>query len=408
MPKPTNLPQWATSGFIVEPGGGKKATGWEPGELPPAEYFNWLQNLTYEWLQWLDGFSETTEGDWNLANTSTDANLSALEIASTAEEHVIPTSWKRLITFQAGADRWCGLYSGRLSNNNAFALVLNARWDTFTSNWVQTLSSRPSMALIWHDTVGDFRFHRQAAGSGPWASWSGRADVLCGGLDISGTFTAVNLALSGTITAASSTITGDLLVGDDLTVNGGVLVDDEITVNAGAFLQGGASVTGGDLTTSNNISIGGELVYAATKSRTRTYSGGGFHLEAPATRDHSAGTIVGNGGGATTHVLQLHMPNNTTLDQVLVEFDAAGASQVILNVRRMNSTPAAAADCRGAGALLAGGAGAGQTMTYVCDQNNTASPASAAYEVQVTLAANTGNVLKRVEVTYLTDRPMVF
>lgn len=408
MAKPTDLPEWASSGYIVEPGGGKKATGWEPGELPPAEYFNWLQNLTYEWLAWLDRFSSTQEGNWNLANTSTDATVPALEISSRAEQNSIPTTWKVLLTFQAGVDRWVGLYSGSLANNNAFALVLNARWDTFTSNWVQTLASRPSLALIWHDTSGDFRFHRQAAGSGPWASWSGRADVLVGGLNISGTFSAVDLNLAGTITAASGTVTGDLTVGDDLTVNGGVLIDDEITVQAGAFFESGASVTGGDLAAGSNISVGGELVYAATKTRTRTYSGGGFHLESPATRDHSAGTIVGNAGGATTHVLQLHMPNNTTLDQVLLEFDAAGASQVILNVRRMNSTPAAVADCRAAGALLAGGAGSAQTMTYVCDQNNTASPATAAYEVQVTLAGNTGNVLKRVEVTYLTDRPMVF
>jgi hypothetical protein len=47
--RPDKLPEWAASGAIVEPSSGIKAVGWVGGEEPPAEYFNWWQNLAYQW-----------------------------------------------------------------------------------------------------------------------------------------------------------------------------------------------------------------------------------------------------------------------------------------------------------------------------------------------------------------------
>lgn len=51
MARPASLPVWATAGDIAEPGSGKKALGWVTGEQPPAQYFNWYQNLTYLWIE---------------------------------------------------------------------------------------------------------------------------------------------------------------------------------------------------------------------------------------------------------------------------------------------------------------------------------------------------------------------
>jgi hypothetical protein len=57
MPKPSSLPRWANvGGAIVEPSPGKKDVGWVPPERPGAQYFNWLLNLIYQWIVWLDGF----------------------------------------------------------------------------------------------------------------------------------------------------------------------------------------------------------------------------------------------------------------------------------------------------------------------------------------------------------------
>lgn len=55
MAKPTLKPIWATGGgaAIVEPSGPKKALGWVV-EKPPHEFFNWLLNLIYQWIEWFD------------------------------------------------------------------------------------------------------------------------------------------------------------------------------------------------------------------------------------------------------------------------------------------------------------------------------------------------------------------
>ncbi len=53
--KPTSLPRWAdVSGDIVEPSSGKKDIGWVQGERPPAPFFNWILELLYEWMEYLN------------------------------------------------------------------------------------------------------------------------------------------------------------------------------------------------------------------------------------------------------------------------------------------------------------------------------------------------------------------
>jgi len=58
MAKPTVYPEWATGATgiaeTVEPSAGKKADGWADAELPPNETFNWLANITHEWIKYLD------------------------------------------------------------------------------------------------------------------------------------------------------------------------------------------------------------------------------------------------------------------------------------------------------------------------------------------------------------------
>lgn len=61
MTKPATVPVWATSGPIVVPSAGKQDDGWDPGEQPPAQYRNWLDNLFALWCAYLD--SQSLEGD---------------------------------------------------------------------------------------------------------------------------------------------------------------------------------------------------------------------------------------------------------------------------------------------------------------------------------------------------------
>lgn len=53
--KPTKYPEWADGGSagIVEPSGAKKLLGWVV-EKPPYQFFNWLFNLLYQWIEWID------------------------------------------------------------------------------------------------------------------------------------------------------------------------------------------------------------------------------------------------------------------------------------------------------------------------------------------------------------------
>lgn len=53
--KPTDLPEWATTGgTTLEPSAGEKAAGWTASTRPPARWMNWLLNLIYKWVQYLN------------------------------------------------------------------------------------------------------------------------------------------------------------------------------------------------------------------------------------------------------------------------------------------------------------------------------------------------------------------
>lgn len=74
MPKPSDLPNWATDANYaagaepeqgtptkVEPISSKQASGWRPEEKPKAQSLNWWQNLVYQWVLYVD--SNSIDGD---------------------------------------------------------------------------------------------------------------------------------------------------------------------------------------------------------------------------------------------------------------------------------------------------------------------------------------------------------
>lgn len=54
----------------VEPPTGKKDIGWDVGERPPAQYANWLQGTTGQWIDWLDTYEDTAH-TWTATQTFT-------------------------------------------------------------------------------------------------------------------------------------------------------------------------------------------------------------------------------------------------------------------------------------------------------------------------------------------------
>lgn len=53
--KPSEYPEWASGGsaVITDPSGAKKLLGWII-EKPPYQFFNWLFNTIFLWVEWFD------------------------------------------------------------------------------------------------------------------------------------------------------------------------------------------------------------------------------------------------------------------------------------------------------------------------------------------------------------------
>ena len=66
MPRPPEFPDWATGpsdpSDIVRPPPARVADGWNPAERPPAQHFNWWQNLVGLWQRWLDEREQDLSG----------------------------------------------------------------------------------------------------------------------------------------------------------------------------------------------------------------------------------------------------------------------------------------------------------------------------------------------------------
>ena len=61
--RPSVVPEFATNNInngllgapnVQEPPLGTKQSGWNYGQKPEREYFNWLHRVTYQWINYLD------------------------------------------------------------------------------------------------------------------------------------------------------------------------------------------------------------------------------------------------------------------------------------------------------------------------------------------------------------------
>jgi hypothetical protein len=70
--KPSDLPEWASGAEadITEPSSGKKSLGWVLGEFPPHNVFNWIQNLFYQWIAFLQNYSANHRHDGGSSDLS--------------------------------------------------------------------------------------------------------------------------------------------------------------------------------------------------------------------------------------------------------------------------------------------------------------------------------------------------
>ena len=100
MIKPSKLPEWASQPYIdpvvggsniVEPAQAQKDTGWLRKQYPPANYMNWLQNLHYQWLLYLDAAEALQRPFFGCLPANND-------IAPTTDTDIEPGTWKAEVT----------------------------------------------------------------------------------------------------------------------------------------------------------------------------------------------------------------------------------------------------------------------------------------------------------------------
>lgn len=62
MPAPTEFLDWNDSlSNVIDPPSGLKTTGYVPGAVLDAQYFNWIVNLTDQWIKWLSGVTSVIQ-----------------------------------------------------------------------------------------------------------------------------------------------------------------------------------------------------------------------------------------------------------------------------------------------------------------------------------------------------------
>lgn len=233
MPAPTKYPDWATDGAnTVEPPAGKVATGWVPGEQPPAGWFNWWKHYTGLWVRWLESVTNTLSGriDTNDTDINTlQSDLDALEAATAtlagdaarksdqntfvksqivnteadyADDPLLSTTakpgddptdlsalvppvaagsnrWKLVFKVPTQAGAWASLWVGQ--SPYGAALVNNARWHVPTQKWRQIDPAYVSTAMVGRS--GQYVISHVPAGAAAWVDWpiDTGGDFIAGG-----------------------------------------------------------------------------------------------------------------------------------------------------------------------------------------------------------------------------------
>ena len=80
LAKPVKKPRWANvGGAITEPSEIKKDVGWIV-EKPPHQFFNWLMNLYYQWVEYFESATDLSNAkyDYYVGALGTHTDLEAL------------------------------------------------------------------------------------------------------------------------------------------------------------------------------------------------------------------------------------------------------------------------------------------------------------------------------------------
>lgn len=378
-------PEFAQGGgaSVVEPGAGKKSSGWVAGELPPAETFNWLHRTTYRWLNWLANALTGADGDFQLISTRTLDEQAPFVMSGNPG-----TKWKKLIEGRAGTNnRWGRIYVG--ADNQGMILVLNAGWNSSTLLWQLSDSARGAVALRFNGETG-VRLVRKASGASPW--------------DDDGWDAAAELTLNGPTTVGSLIATGN--VGAATISSSGLATLNSLSVsNIGATMH--------TATVTNSLTFSETMLWTFSAPRMITNRVdariGTQHGNITFAADVGTGAdyFVGAAGGGGTVDVPLMLRSGATLTQVRLNVYSPAAEFVNFEVWRatqsFTSQTQSKVSTRSGGAQTASGGGSTVTLTYTPDQNATLS-GNQLFFARI-YAQDNARFYTMLEVTYTTTSP---
>ena len=90
--RPTIHPLWATSGSAIDPGSGKRATGWEALEKPAHTTFNWLDQQQSDFIEYLETSVVSSSSLWRLGSYKEASNMAILPPGSGLTGSLVPAA----------------------------------------------------------------------------------------------------------------------------------------------------------------------------------------------------------------------------------------------------------------------------------------------------------------------------
>jgi hypothetical protein len=218
FPRPDDLPEWATTNYTdpvslvvnkVEPPLEKKQKGWFVREAPPSNWFNYWQNLVYQWIGYLD--EQTTDLSDEFQFTPTDISSS----------FTLPTMTGATI-----------LKTGHFIKMGKIGFI------SIRAVWTNNLLTPPGTAL----TIGNLPFASASNGN----EWG--LNLVCGGSQISPV--GAGLIPNAFVNAGANTIRFNLFnpdtapVASIFAVGGSVPAGSLALIDLGSYAVGSFDLTG--------------------------------------------------------------------------------------------------------------------------------------------------------------------
>jgi len=330
--KPTDDPQWCTTGSRVDQGGAKSKNGWVAPELPPDTYFNFIQGAQGDYVAWLeervDDGAGSDDVEFHAPDDGTgDTMLRGAESGGSAG--LVEVHGGDATSDSGGS---ATLRAGNSSSGNfaAFALVHGGNTVDTTGGVASLVGGEPTgvatggqARVKGGDAVDGIGGHAVITGGAAGGDNTGGQAQLTGG-DASGTGNGGNVVITGGDATGATGVPGNVDIfggtqdaanatGGNISINGSDTATTggeggDITITAGltdvntggrAFLRGGDAFSTSGVPGRVEIQGGAPAAGATDTAGERVLIQGGDATGDSGSRVSIDATLYGQGSGTT-------------------------------------------------------------------------------------------------------------